>query len=362
MAEGEESDDSQKTEDPSSKKLEESRRKGQVAISREVNSWLMLLAGTLVVATLGPSVMSDMTLHLRGYIEHADDLPAVPGGFGVVLGSSLLKIMGLLLLPLLFLMAAAVLGPFLQVGPIFAPQIVTPDLSKISPVAGFGRLFSVRSLMEFVKGVLKIGLIGAIGAILIAPYFEGIEHTVGLPPPLILSETMSLFVRMMTGILVAFLLIAVADLVYQRLSFSRRMRMSRQEVKEEYRQTEGDPQIKSRLRALRSERARQRMMQAVPQADVVITNPTHFAIALVYKPEEMEAPKCVAKGMDAIALKIREIAGQNNVEIVENPPLARTLYDAVDIDETIPKELYKAVAEVISYVFQKKGKLKPRPA
>jgi flagellar biosynthetic protein FlhB len=311
---------------------------------------------------MGPSVMSDLTVHLRGYIEHADDMPSVPGGFALVLGSSLLKIMGMLLLPLLFLMAAALLGPFLQVGPIFAPQIVTPDLSKISPVAGFSRLFSMRSLMELLKGVLKMGLIGAIGAILIAPYFEGIEHMVGLPPALILSETQSLFVRMMTGILVAFLMIAVADLVYQRLSFSKRMRMSRQEVKEEYRQTEGDPQIKSRLRALRSERARKRMMQAVPQADVVITNPTHFAIALIYKPEEMEAPRCVAKGMDAIALRIREIAGEHGVEIVENPPLARTLYDAVDIDETIPRELYKAVAEVISYVFQKKGKLKPRPA
>ncbi|MCB9979330.1 MAG: flagellar biosynthesis protein FlhB [Rhodospirillales bacterium] len=361
MAEGEETDDSQKTEDPSAKKLEESRRKGQVAISREVNNWVMLLAGTLVVGLMAPGLMTEMTIHLRGYIEHADDLPPPPGGFGMVLGGSLLKIMGILLLPLFFLMAAAFLGPFLQVGPIFAPQIISPDLSKISPLQGIRRLFSMRSIMEFVKGVLKIGLIGAVGAILIMPYFDGIEHMVGLPPALMLSETGSLFIRMMTGILVAFLLIAVTDLVYQRLSFGKRMRMSRQELKEEYRQSEGDPQIKSRLRALRVERAKKRMMQAVPNADVVITNPTHFAIALVYKPEEMEAPKCVAKGMDSLALKIREVAGQHGVEIVENPPLARALYDAVDIDQSIPKELYKAVAEVISYVFQKKGKLKPRP-
>lgn len=354
-------DDSQKTEEPSAKKLEESRRKGQVAISREVNNWVMLLAGTLVVVLMAPGVMTDLTIHLRGYIEHADDLPTPPGGFGMVLGDSLLRILWVLLLPLLFLMAAAFLGPFLQVGPIFAPQIITPDLSKISPFEGVKRLFSMRSMMEFVKGLLKIGLIGFVGAVLIAPYFSGIEHMVGLPAASILSETQSLFLRMMTGILVAFLLIAVADLVYQRLSFSRRMRMSRQEMKEEYRQSEGDPQIKSRLRALRVERAKKRMMQAVPKADVVITNPTHFAVALVYKPEEMEAPRCVAKGMDAVALRIRQIAGENAVEIVENPPLARALYDSVELDQIIPKELYKAVAEVISYVFQKKGKLKPRP-
>ena len=162
----------------------------------------------------------------------------------------------------------------------------------------------------------------------------------------------------MIGILVALLVIAVADLLYQRHEHNKKMRMTKQELKDEYRQSEGDPQVKAKLRQLRTERARRRMMQNVPRADVVITNPTHYSIALEYKPEVMDAPVCLAKGLDSVALKIREIAKDNNIVIYENPPLARALYDVVELDEMIPPEQYKAVAEVISFVFKTKGRSK----
>lgn len=357
MAENEQEDDSSKTEDPTPKKLEESRKKGQVALSREINNWLMLLTGTLVVLVGGPSAMRTMTLHLRGYIEHAHVLPSVPGGIGVVLSESFQEILGILIFPLLLLMAAAFLGPFLQVGPLFAPEVLKPDISKISPFKGFKRLFSQRSLMEFVKGILKIGIIGVAGVVLLSPFYGQADHMVGLPVAMMLGEMHSLILRLMMGVLVILLVVAVIDLLYQRFEHHKKMRMTKQELKDEYKQTEGDPHIRARLRQLRAERARTRMMQAVPEADVVITNPTHFSVALKYDPEEMEAPVVVAKGVDEVAFRIREVAKEHDVTIVENPPLARVLYDVVDIDQAVPPEHYRAVAEVISYVFRLKGKL-----
>lgn len=360
MAEGEESDDSQKTEEPTAKKLEESRRKGQVAMSRELGNWIMLTAGTIVIATVSGPMLSDLGLHLRAYLEHAHDLPGPPGGFRIVLGDGFLQVLKALALPLTIFMIAAFIGPFAQVGPLFSPEVIKPDFSKVSPMAGFKRLFSMRSLVEFVKGLLKIGLVSLVGILILTPYFGTVDHMVGLPVATMLIEIQTLVVKMMIGVLVALLILAIADVVYQRMEYAKRMRMTRQEMKDEYRQTEGDPQIKARLRQLRAEKARKRMMQAVPTADVVVTNPTHFAVALKYDPASMAAPVCVAKGADAVALRIREIATENKVEIVENPPLARTLFDAVEIDQAIPEALYKAVAEVISFVFQKQGKLKPR--
>jgi flagellar biosynthetic protein FlhB len=166
----------------------------------------------------------------------------------------------------------------------------------------------------------------------------------------------TLFLKMMAAALVVLFVLAVADYLYQRYEFMKKMRMSKQELRDEQKQTEGDPQIKARLRQLREQRARQRMMQAVPEADVVITNPTHYAVALKYDIKKMDAPQMVAKGVDAIAQKIREVAGENKVPIVENPALARALYDSMEIEQTIPREHFKAVAEVISYVFKLKGK------
>lgn len=358
MSEGDQPDDSQKTEEPSAKKLEESRKKGQIPVSREVNTWLMLLAATVMIGTMAPGTMGSLQAVMKTYLEHAHDLPGAPGGMRIVLHDGFLEALKIIALPLVLLMLVGIIGPFGQVGPIFAPEVIKPDLSKISIIKGFERLFSKRSLIEFVKGILKLLVVSLVGVIILYPYFDKFEHMVGLPIPLLMKELSELVMQMMIGILIVLAVIAGVDLVYQRYEHYQKMRMTKQELKDEYKQSEGDPHIKGRLRQLRAERARQRMMQNVPKADVVITNPTHYSIALQYDSETMAAPKCVAKGVDLVALRIREIAKEHNVMLYENVPLARTLYDVVEVDETIPPEQYKAVAEVISFVFKAKGKLR----
>lgn len=353
-----EQDDSQKTEEPTQKKIEESRKKGQVALSREMNNWVMLLAATILIASVAGGTMSELKDHLKLFIEHAHAYPSASEGLSVVLSEAFWDIIGIMTLPFIALMMAAFISPFLQVGALFAPEVIKPDISKISVMKGMQRLFSMRSIMEFVKGLLKLVLIGLVATMMVYPFMGGIEHVVGAPMPVVLDELMSMFLRMMVGILVALLVVAVIDLVYQRHTHHKKLRMTKQEVKDEYKQSEGDPHVKGRLRQLRQERARQRMMAAVPTADVVITNPTHYSIALKYDTETMDAPVCVAKGMDDVALRIREVAKENNVVIYEAPPLARALYGVMEIDDIIPMEHYKAVAEIISYVFRLKGKIK----
>lgn len=357
MSEESSQDESSKTEDPTPKRLEEARRKGQVPLSREVNSWLMLMMATILIMAMAGPICRDFYNLLKVYMEQSYALPGVPGGFSVVLGHLFGETMKILMLPLIILFVAAFLGPFLQIGPLFAPEIIKMDMSKISIIKGWSRLFSMRAIVEFVKGLLKIGIVGLVAVLLLYPYMAGLEHMVGMQIPTMMDEMKTLVIRMLVGTLFAFLVIAAIDLVYQRMEYMKKMRMSKQELKDEYRQSEGDPMIKAKLRQLRADKARQRMMQNVPKADVVITNPTHFAIALQYDPDTMDAPLCVAKGMDNIALKIREIAKENNVSIVENKPLARALYDTVEIDQTIPAEHYKAVAQIISFVFRQKGRL-----
>lgn len=351
-------DEASKTEEPTPKKLDDARKKGQVAISREINNWVMLLAGTIVVLGMGPAMMHDFAVLFRTYIENSHIMPAMPGGMGFAAAQVFLEVLKILALPLIFLIIAAFVGPFVQVGPLFAPEIIKPDIGKISPIKGFSRLFSMKSVMEFVKGILKISIISVVGLMILKPFWGGIDHMVGLPIPLMLVEIKSLVTRLLIGILVVLFIVAVLDLLYQRYEHYKKMRMTKQEIKDEYRQSEGDPHVKSKLRQLRQEKARARMMQAVPDADVVITNPTHYSVALKYDPDENEAPIVIAKGVDDLALRIRETAKEHDVIVMPNPPLARVLFDTVDIDQTVPAEHYKAVAEIISYVFRLKGKLK----
>lgn len=359
MSENEQADDASKTEEPTPKRIEDTRKKGQVALSREINNWVMLLAATIVIVGLAPSTLSSLHKLMRSYIEKAHMMTVASGDLGMVLGHTLFEVIAILMLPLIFLMVAAFLGPFTQIGPLFAPQSIKPDINKVSPMAGFKRLFSMRSIMEFVKGILKIGIIAVVGVMLLMPFYDKIEHFVGLPLINVLEELQILVLRLMAGVLVVLLVVAVIDLIYQRQEHMKKIRMTKQELKDEYKQTEGDPHVKARLRQLRQEKAKARMIQSVPEADVVITNPTHYSVALKYDPDEMEAPQVVAKGVDEFALRIREVAKDNDIEIVENKPLARVLFDTVDVDQIIPPEHYKAVAEIISYVFKTKSKLKP---
>ena len=357
MAEEDDStDESQKTEDPTPRRLEEARKRGQVVYSREINNWMVLFTATLLVVMAGPRIMSDIKDVLRNFLEQSYAIPMDSVGLTNVLRTLCFRIGGDIVLPLLFLAFAGALSGFLQTGPIFTLDPITPDLSKISIFKGFKRLFSARSMVELFKGIVKLLLVTVAVVMVLRPYFDTVEHFVGLDLSQTLFEMQSLFLKMMIAVLSVLFFLAVVDYMFQRAEFMKNMRMSKQDIKEEFRQTEGDPQVKGRLRQLREQKARQRMMQAVPKADVVITNPTHYAVALKYDSKEMDAPTMVAKGVDLIAERIKQVAIENNVPIMENATLARALYGSMEIDQTIPRDHYKAVAEVISYVFKLKGK------
>lgn len=354
--EGDSSDSSQKTEEPTARKLEEARKRGQVSQSREVSTWFMLFTATLIIGMGGPLIMDKLRMTLRKFIEQAHTIPTDAYGLRDTVRDLLLDVSAIMALPLMALFAAGLLSGFIQVGPLFTAEPMKPDISKISPIKGWGRLFSLRSIVEFVKGIIKLVIMTSVCYLVLHPYFDAVEHFVGQDFLAAMFDLRSLFVKMMMAALAVLFVLAVLDYAYQRFDFMQKMKMSKQEIKEEFKQTEGDPMVKAKLRQLREQKARQRMMQAVPEADVVITNPTHYAIALKYDSKAMDAPVMVAKGADNIALKIREIAKENKVPVVENPPLARALYDSMDIDQMIPTEHFKAVAEVISYVFKLKGK------
>lgn len=357
MAEEDNTDDSQKTEEPTRKKLEEARKKGQVSQSREVNNWLMLFAATMIILMFAPDSLAQIRDTLRGFIAGAHQIPAEGAGLGHVIFTVIGQVFSALALPLILLVIAAIAGPLVQIGPLFTTEPVKPSLSKISPMKGIERLFSMKSIMEFAKGIFKIIVVGIVAFALMYPFYGQVEHMIGLDMNRVMFELQYLAVRLLGGVLAVLLIITVIDVAFQRNEHMKKMRMSKQEIREEYKQTEGDPQIKARLRQLRTEKARQRMMQEVPESTVVITNPTHFACALKYEPGEMDAPLLVAKGVDNVAKRIRETAEEHDVPIIENPPLARALYASVELEESIPPEHYQAVAEVISYVFQLKNRV-----
>lgn len=357
MAEGDENTDkSQKTEEPTARKLEEARKRGQVIQSREINNWLMLFVGTLIVGLASPAIAGALADRLKIFFEMAHAMPTDPRGLRAVVADLFLDVAGILALPMLALVFTGFMSGFIQVGPLFTPEPMKPSLSKISPIKGFERLFSLRSIVEFLKGIVKLVIIFGACLMVLYPYFGGVEHFVGQEFSDGLYDLRMLFIRMMAAALGILFVVAILDYLYQRYDFMQKMMMSKQEIKDEFKQTEGDPYVKGRLRQLREQRARQRMMQAVPEADVVITNPTHYAIALKYDTLNMDAPVLVAKGADAVAERIRALAKENKIPLVENPPLARALFEGMEIGQMIPAEHYKAVAEVISYVFRLKGR------
>jgi flagellar biosynthetic protein FlhB len=350
----EEQDDSQKTEDPTSRRLDEARNRGQVANSREVNNLLMLGVFSMSVLLFGGTAAGAIYKAAMPFIESPDMVPADFEHL-VALGW---KLLGVLLaagaVPLALALIAAIGAGYLQFGLVFSADGIMPKLDKISPLAGLKRMFSARSLAEFVRGLLKLAVVGSVAMFLILPEVAHLNKLIGMEMVQLLGETKALLAKLLIGVVSIVAAIAAIDVIYQRLQHMREMRMSRQEIKDEFKETEGDPLVKGRLRQLRMERTRRRMMAQVPQSDVVVTNPTHYAVALKYDPNSMGAPKMVAKGVDKVAQKIREIAKEHGIPIVENPPLARGLFAAVDVDEEVTPEFYKAVAEVISYIFKLK--------
>ena len=350
----EEADDSQRTEDPTSKRLDEARSRGQVANSREVNNLLMLGVFSLSVLMFAKPAAIALWDATMPFIEQPD-LVAADFDHLVQIGW---KLLGMLLMagavPLVLAFLAALGAGYLQFGLIWSLDSIAPKLDKISPLSGLKRMFSARSLAEFVRGLLKIAVVGSVAMLLIVPEVAHLNKLIGMEMVQLLGETKALLAKLLIGVVSIVAIITAIDVIYQRMQHMREMRMTRQELKEEYKETEGDPLVKGRLRQLRMERTKRRMMAQVPKSDVVVTNPTHFAVALKYDQASMAAPKVMAKGVDKAAQRIREIAKEHGIPIVENPPLARGLYAACDIDEEVTPEFYKAVAEVISYIFRLK--------
>lgn len=357
----EDNDDSQKTEDPTPKRLEDAAKRGEFASSREIGNWFMLAGGAVVLLLLAPAMGRDLGRLLIGFLERPDQIPLDRDALGELLMHVVSDIAALLMVPFAIMVVCAIASGLLQHGFRLAPERLMPKFEHISLGQGARRLFSVRSLVEFGKGLAKLGVVGAVVAALMIPEFSKVEMTITMDSQELIRLIMHLAARLMIGVLAVITLIAALDYLYQRMSFLRSMRMSRQEIKDELKQTEGDPQVRARLRQIRQERARRRMMAAVPESTVLVTNPTHYAIALKYDLETMAAPVLTAKGADNVALKMREVAEEHGVPIVESKPLAQALYAGVEVGQEIPPEHYKAVAEIVGYVFRLQGKLKGQP-
>jgi flagellar biosynthesis protein FlhB len=344
-------DDTEKSEDPTQKRLDEALERGDVVKSQEVSTWFVIAGGTLVLMTFSGGMASGITTTLRGLIANSYAIRVEGRSFLNISEKLGFEVIAAMALPLLLLMLAALVGNIIQHRLVWSTESLMPKFSKISPAAGLKRMFSKEALVNFVKGLLKIVLLGAIMAALLWPERFRVDALVRMDPSLLLSITQVLTVKVLGAVVAVLAVIAAADYLFQYRQWFERQKMSFRELKDEFKQTEGNPEVKAKIRQIRHARSRKRMMAAMPTASVVITNPTHFAVALRYE-RGMNAPICVAKGADLIARKIREVAGEHNIPIVENPPLARALHATIEIDQEVPAEHYQAVAEIIGYVMR----------
>lgn len=352
----------EKTEPATEKKLSDARKEGQVAKSKEVANALGILALFLILK-LWVGMVGKQFIQL--FSDIYDSIPeAVVNWNGYLPQKAMMNAFvniifrTLLIAAPIFLVAfiVAFLADLFQVKWTVTAKPLMPKFSKLNPISGFKRIFSVNSLVELVKALLKIGLIGYVVYAFLKDRVNDIYILYDIPFAQALSLIFEILIDMGIRIAVVYIIIALADYIYQKVKFAHDMRMTKQEIKDEYKQQEGDPQIKGRIRQKMQEVSRRRMMQSLPQADVVITNPTHFAVAVKYDPETADAPIVLAKGTDYMAQRIKQIAKENEIEIVENKILARTLYNAVEVGEMIPPELYQGVAEVLAFVYHLKGK------
>jgi flagellar biosynthetic protein FlhB len=350
-----ESDLGEKTEDPTQKRLDDALERGDVVKSQEVSAWFMIAGATLVLAAFSGSI-GTMKVSLRDLLANAHSIRVDGGALLALVRHLELALIVAFGVPLLILVIAAICGNVVQHRLVFSAEPLKPKLSKISPASGAKRLFGKQAWANLLKGLLKVVVVGAVMAMVFWPERHRLDTMVRMDVVSIVAVTKALSLQLLGTVVALLAVVAIADYLFQYRSWFERQKMSLQEIKEEFKQTEGDPHIKGRLRQLRDARRKRRMMAAVPTASVVITNPTHFAVALKYE-RGMAAPVLVAKGVDSIAFRIREVARENNVPVVENPPLARALHASVKIDDEIPVEHYKAVAEVIGYVMKLRGGL-----
>ena len=349
----------EKTEEPTAKKRSDARKKGQVGRSQELNTAFVLLIGFFILKVLWEYIYGEIanyTTYIYGHLMQSVDTETV-----LQLFIGIMIVLAKTVLPVMFAILIMGLGINLfQVGLKFSTEAIEIKLDKLNPINGFGRMFSKRTLVELVKSILKIVIIGFFlynylkDEIFVMPQF--IYYDLGTS----LEEIAKIIFAMIFQVLAVIIILAILDFTYQKWQTTQDLKMTKQEVKDEMKQSEGDPQIKGKIRQKQRQMAMARMMQEVPKADVIITNPTHYAVALQYS-QGMTAPAVLAKGQDFVAQKIKEIAKEHKVPIVENKPLARALFAAVEVGDMVPPELYQAVAEVLAYVYRLKHK-RYRPA
>jgi flagellar biosynthetic protein FlhB len=343
-------DSASKTEDASPRKLQQARERGEVVKTPDVAPLFSLVAVASVVAVGGGFMSRNLMDALTPFLAHPDAMSFDSDGGVAIMKSAVLAAAPVVGVVMLAACVAGVAGNVIQTGLMFSPERLAFDPSKLSPMAGIKRVFGLDGFAQFVKSLLKVGLTGLLAWWVLNPHVNELEALASLDPPAMLGFAADILRRLVFAVAAFLLVVAGGDWFWQRQRFLQRMKMTKEEMKEDFKQSEGDPHIKARQRQLRNERARRRMMQQVPTATVVVMNPTHYAVALKYDQGETPAPMCVAKGIDSLALKIREIAEEAGVPVLEDPPLARALYAAVEIDEIIPAAHYEAVAKIIGFI------------
>ncbi|WP_164967544.1 fused FliR family export protein/FlhB family type III secretion system protein [Clostridium tetani] len=341
-----------KTEEATPHKLQEARKKGQVAKSKEVGLAFTLLMSTLVISFLGQYAIENLQNVMTAFLK---DFMGMELNYKNLFYISLTIVMrsALIILPLIIpIMIMGIFANFIQTGFIFTKETLKPDIKKLNPVNGFKKIFSTRTLVELVKDLALVNVVGYVGYRFLKKNYIEILNLNNLRFPIMLKAFKGIAVKAFFNITLVMIFIAVGDFIFQKKKYKKDMKMSKQEVKEEFKQQEGDPQIKGKIRQKQREMAMRRMMQSVPDATVVITNPTHIAVALKYEEGKGQAPMLVAKGADYVAYKIKEKAKESKVPIIENRPLARMIYEKVELEEEIPVEMYEAVAEILAFVFK----------
>jgi flagellar biosynthetic protein FlhB len=346
----------EKTEKATPKKRDEARRKGQIARSQDLTGSGILLAGLLALSAFGPALfarMQEATVGVLALVAHPEVV--TPGGMATLLGDVAVHV-GLALAPVMVACAlAAVALGVLQSGGKLAPQAIKPQFGKLNPLKGAKQLLGPNSLVEALKGLLKVGIVGAVVAMALFPKLDELAALVGLAPADLLATGAQEVLHIAQLAAMAYLAIGLADYFWQRHRHEKSLKMDKQEVKDEFKNQDLPPEVKAAIRRRAMEAARARMMDAVPTADVVVTNPTHYAVALRYDGEHL-APVVVAKGKDLVALRIRELARDAGVAVVPDPPLARSQHASVEVGQMIPEELYQAVAQLLAYVYRVAGR------
>ncbi|WMS41799.1 flagellar biosynthesis protein FlhB [Acuticoccus sp. MNP-M23] len=345
-------DSSERTEEPTPKKIEDALNKGQTPFSREAPTFASLLALLIVLGVLVTDQTRDLVTMLAQVHDSVGVIDLNEGTDATALFMQVYRASAMFLIPIVILLAIfGVIAAIAQTPPRVVGERIRPKMDRISIKAGFKRMFGSPGLMEFGRSLFKFAAVASVAVFTLSSQLPMLVRSVFVDPVLLPQQILSIATRLLSAVCTVTILLVAIDLVYTRMKWRRDLKMSRQEVKDELKQSEGDPIVKSRIRSAQKNQARKRMLTAVPQATVVIANPTHYAVALAYERGAGGAPKVIAKGLDLVALKIREVAEKNEIPVIEDPPLARALYAAADVDHAIPEEFFRAVAQVLYFVY-----------